>query len=85
MNDQAIVRAVVGLRGYGKTTKVTSLAAACPRVLYYDSLGDDYRDGIIIQSAQVLNASARCVSAAHPESFTGPKIGDRISRACASW
>lgn len=54
MADQATVRAVVGLRGYGKTTKVVSVAQEFPRVFYYDSLGDDYRDGIICRDRQVL-------------------------------
>jgi hypothetical protein len=45
---------VVGLRGYGKSTKVVSLAREFPRVLYYDSLGDDYTDGVICRDGGVL-------------------------------
>lgn len=54
MSDQAIVRAVVGLRGYGKSTKVVQLAKMFPRVLYYDTLGDDYKDGVICRDRGVL-------------------------------
>jgi len=54
MADQAIVRAVVGLRGYGKSTKVTALAKDFPRVFYFDTLGDDYTDGIIVRDRRTL-------------------------------
>ncbi len=54
MSDEAIVRAVAGLRGYGKSTLVVRLAKAFPRVLYYDSLGDDYRDGVICYDRCIL-------------------------------
>ena len=42
------------MRGYGKSTKVTALAKSFPRVFYYDTLGDDYTDGIIVRDRQAL-------------------------------
>jgi DNA helicase HerA-like ATPase len=54
MSDQAEVKAVVGLRGYGKSTQVLRLTKSSPRVLYYDSLGDDYRDGVICHDLGTL-------------------------------
>jgi hypothetical protein len=54
LTEQAIIRAVVGLRGYGKSTKVTALAKSFPRVFYYDTMGNDYMDGVICRDLRVL-------------------------------
>jgi hypothetical protein len=52
--DEAIVRAVAGLRGFGKTSRVLELTRNEPRVLFYDSLGDDYSEGVVCRSLAVL-------------------------------
>jgi hypothetical protein len=46
MSD-AQVKAVVGLRGYGKTAHTRVLTAAAERVLFYDTLGNDYSEGVV--------------------------------------
>jgi hypothetical protein len=52
--SESVVRAVAGLRGYGKSTLVARLTRGQSRVLYYDSLGDDYTDGVIVRDLAVL-------------------------------
>jgi len=52
--DEAVVKAVAGLRGYGKTSRVLELTRETRRVLYYDSLGDDYSEGVVCRSRPVL-------------------------------
>lgn len=52
--DEAIVKAVAGLRGYGKTTRVLNMTRDDPRVLYYDSLGNDYSDGVVCRDLVTL-------------------------------
>jgi len=52
--DEAIVRAVAGLRGYGKSKHVLEMTRLEPRVLFYDSLGDDYKEGVVCRRLDVL-------------------------------
>jgi len=54
MNGEAVVKAVVGLRRYGKSTHVTRLTAGAPRVLFFDSLNDDYNEGVVCRDLAVL-------------------------------
>jgi len=49
MSD-AVVKAVVGLRRYGKSTHVVQMTRDCPRVVFYDSLNDDYNQGIVCRT-----------------------------------
>ncbi len=44
------------MTGSGKSTKATGLVADCPRVLAYDPLGEDYRDGVVFESRRELEA-----------------------------
>ena len=46
MSDAGII-AVVGLRRYGKSTHVVRLANASDRVIFYDTLNDDYNEGVV--------------------------------------
>ncbi len=40
-------KAVVGLRRFGKSSHVCVLTKDAPRVVYYDTLNDDYSEGIV--------------------------------------
>jgi hypothetical protein len=53
---ESVVRCVVGMTGSGKTTKAVSLVADCPRVLYYDTLCEDYSDGVVFDDPRRLGA-----------------------------
>jgi len=46
VRDAGII-AVVGLRRYGKSTHVVRLANASDRVIFYDTLNDDYSEGVV--------------------------------------
>jgi len=49
MSD-AVVKAVVGLRRYGKSSHVVRLIDGTQRVVFYDTLNDDYSEGIVCRS-----------------------------------
>jgi len=51
MSD-AVVKAVVGLRRYGKSTHVVNMTRGCVRIVFYDSLNDDYNQGIVCRDWQ---------------------------------
>jgi hypothetical protein len=53
MSD-AQVKAVAGLRGHGKSSHVRVMTAGAPRVFYYDSLGDDYSEGVVCRDLATL-------------------------------
>ena len=46
MSDAGII-VVVGLRRYGKSKRVARLVRASDRVIFYDTLNDDYNEGIV--------------------------------------
>lgn len=46
----AVVKAVVGLRRYGKSSHVVRLIDGTRRVVFYDTLNDDYNQGIICRT-----------------------------------
>jgi len=46
VSDDGVI-AVVGLRRYGKSTHVIRLANASDRVIFYDTLNDDYNEGVV--------------------------------------
>lgn len=48
MSD-APVKAVVGLRRYGKSSHVVRMTQEAPRVVYYDTLNDDYSEGVVFR------------------------------------
>jgi hypothetical protein len=50
----AQVKAVAGLRGYGKSTHVQTMTADIPRVVFYDTLGNDYSDGVVCRDLATL-------------------------------
>ncbi|HER34049.1 MAG TPA: ATP-binding protein [Halothiobacillaceae bacterium] len=56
MSSEAQVKAVAGLRGHGKSSHVVQMTRDVPRVLYYDSLGDDYAQGIVCRDLAVLES-----------------------------
>lgn len=52
--SEAQVKAVVGLRRYGKTSHVIRMTQDLPRVVYYDTLCDDYQEGVVCQSMEIF-------------------------------
>ena len=54
MSKEALIKIVFGKRGSGKTIKACNLTRHCNRVLYYDTLGHDYNDGVVIYSLDEL-------------------------------
>jgi hypothetical protein len=48
MNSEAVKKLVFGKTGSGKTEKVKKLVADRDRVLFYDTLGHDYKDGVVL-------------------------------------
>lgn len=42
-----VTKVVVGLKRYGKSTHVVTMTRTCRRIVFYDSLGDDYNEGIV--------------------------------------
>jgi len=66
MNQQAKINMIFGKRGSGKTTKVRELTRTFRRVLYYDTLGRDYSDGVICETLTELKAFwRRCYQGAY--------------------
>lgn len=47
-------KVVVGLKRYGKSTHVVTMTRACRRIVFYDSLGNDYNEGIVCRDWQVF-------------------------------
>ena len=45
--DRADIKLVIGKTGSGKTYKVTRLVAGCDRILFFDTQGKDYSDGVM--------------------------------------
>lgn len=56
MDGDAVIKVVFGQRGSGKTTKAAGLTGGKPRVLCFDTLGHDYKDGVIVESLDELRA-----------------------------
>lgn len=56
MDGQAVIKVVFGQRGSGKTTKAAGLTGGKPRVLFFDTLGHDYADGVIVETLAELRA-----------------------------
>jgi len=54
--SEAIITMVLGRRGSGKSVKVRNLTKQLDRVVYYDTLGKDYTDGVIIYNLDDLKA-----------------------------
>jgi hypothetical protein len=54
--NQAEISVIFGQRGSGKTTRAVTLTRRFPRVLYYDTLGHDYRDGVACYCLAELKA-----------------------------
>lgn len=54
MNDEAIIKIVLGMRGCGKTVKVRNLIKPVSRLLIVDTLCKDYTDGVIFHSVSDL-------------------------------
>ncbi len=54
MDGDAIIKVVFGQRGSGKTTKAAALVADKPRLVVYDSLGHDYRNGVVCEDRQIF-------------------------------
>jgi hypothetical protein len=52
--SNAVVKAVVGLRQYGKSTHVVTMTRACRRIVFYDSLNDDYNQGVVCRNWRVF-------------------------------
>ncbi len=50
----AVVKAVVGLRRYGKSSHVVRLIEGTRRVVFFDTLNDDYNEGIICREWPVF-------------------------------
>jgi len=50
----AQVKAVVGLRRYGKSSHVRIITRQAARVVYYDTLGDDYAEGIVCREPEIF-------------------------------
>ena len=46
----AVVKAIVGLRRYGKSSHVVRMIDGTRRVVFYDTLNDDYNEGIVCRS-----------------------------------
>lgn len=45
-------KVVVGLKRYGKSTHVVTMTRACRRIVFYDTLNDDYAEGIVCRDWQ---------------------------------
>lgn len=54
MNDEAVIKIVLGMRGCGKTVKVRNLIKPINRFLVVDTLCKDYTDGVIFHSLNDL-------------------------------
>lgn len=54
MNDEAVIKIVLGMRGSGKTVKVRNLIKSVNRILIVDTLCKDYSDGVIFRSLSDL-------------------------------
>lgn len=54
--EQAKITVVFGKRGSGKSVKARRLVAGRSRVLFYDSLGHDYDDGVICEGLATLKS-----------------------------
>lgn len=52
--SEPVVICIAGMTGSGKTTKATSLVSDLPRVLYHDTLCEDYDDGVVIEDRREL-------------------------------
>jgi len=61
MTEQASISMIFGVRGTGKTTKVRELTNRTARVLFYDTLGRDYSEGVVCESLDELKAFWRRV------------------------
>lgn len=61
--SEAQVKAVAGLRGYGKSSHVDQMTATSPRVLFFDTLGDDYNSGVVFRELGALESFWRSVYA----------------------
>jgi hypothetical protein len=54
VRDDHIISVCVGMTGSGKSTRAATLVRDLPRVLYYDTLGHDYSDGVVFDDAADL-------------------------------
>ena len=61
--NEPVVRCVVGMTGSGKTTKAVALASACPRSLCYDTLCEDYSEGVVFEDRRALGEFWKRVAA----------------------
>ncbi len=48
------VKAVVGLRRHGKSSHVVRMTQGSSRVIFYDTMGDDYAEGIVCRDPETL-------------------------------
>jgi hypothetical protein len=61
MTDEAVIKIVFGKRGSGKTCKAANLVKTTSRVLFYDTLGHDYKNGVVFLDLAKLKAYWRTV------------------------
>ena len=61
MDGQAIIKVVFGQRGSGKSVKAKNLVRDVSRVLFYDTLGHDYTDGVVCYDTAELKRFWRSV------------------------
>lgn len=52
--NRPMVTTVVGVTGMGKTTKANGLVAGRDRVVFYDTLGEDFSNGVIFDDRREL-------------------------------